>query len=89
MSRAGMFTINPQEREISVPVSSRSRGPVQNLCSRVPAFLKCQERGSAGTQIQERAPTSAGTFFNFLMTILFKDLGLQDCVPVLVLLKFV
>ena len=25
----------------------RSRGPVQNFCSRVPAFLKRQERGNA------------------------------------------
>ena len=27
MSRAGMFTIAPQEREVSVPVSSRSAFP--------------------------------------------------------------
>ena len=41
MSRAGMFTITPQER---VP---RSRGPVQNLRSRVLKMPGTRERGNA------------------------------------------
>ena len=31
----------------------RSRGPVQNLRSRRPAFLKCQERGNVGARERE------------------------------------
>ena len=52
MSRAGMFTITPQEREISVPVSSRSAFP--RSCTkfafpraRVPKMPGTRERGNA------------------------------------------
>ena len=52
MSRAGMFTITPQERKISVPVSSRSAFP--QSCTkfafpraRVPKMPGTRERGSA------------------------------------------
>ena len=71
-----LFYISPQEREISVPILSRSAFP--HSCTKfafprahVPKMPGMWERGSAGTRNQEHAPTSGE---NHCSTMLFKIL---------------
>ena len=60
-----LYKLYPPYYKICVPAFLYKTIFTVLLKKHAPAFLNCQERGSVGTQIQERPPTLVNDSYNY------------------------